>query len=90
MTRRVLSAAVLCVAAFGSVIAAQTGISGSTVIEDRVTLAGQVGVAGHLLIGKGVVATAQSGIPNSVDAGASVARAWATPCSVRRAPCRAS
>jgi len=53
-------------------LAAQVGVAGSTVIEDRVTLAGQVGVAGHLLIGKGVVATAQSGIPNSVEAGAFV------------------
>ena len=51
-------------------LAAQVGIAGSTVIEDRVTLAGQVGVAGHLTLGKGVIATAQSGIPNSVDAGA--------------------
>ena len=34
-------------------LAAQVGVAGSTVIEDRVTLAGQVGVAGHLLIGKG-------------------------------------
>lgn len=51
-------------------LAAQVGIAGSTIIEDRVTLAGQVGVAGHLTVGKGVVATAQSGIPNSVDAGA--------------------
>jgi UDP-3-O-[3-hydroxymyristoyl] glucosamine N-acyltransferase len=51
-------------------LAAQVGIAGSTIVEDRVTLAGQVGVAGHLTLGKGVVATAQSGIPNSVDAGA--------------------
>jgi UDP-3-O-[3-hydroxymyristoyl] glucosamine N-acyltransferase len=51
-------------------LAAQVGIAGSTVVEDRVTLAGQVGVAGHLTLGKGVIATAQSGIPNSVDAGA--------------------
>ena len=50
-------------------LAAQVGISGSTVLEDDVVLAGQVGVAGHLRIGKGVVATAQTGIPNSVDAG---------------------
>jgi UDP-3-O-[3-hydroxymyristoyl] glucosamine N-acyltransferase len=53
----------------GVLLAAQVGISGSTVIEDQVVLAGQVGVAGHLRIGKGVVATAQTGIPNSVDAG---------------------
>jgi len=50
-------------------LAAQAGVSGSTVIEDDVVLAGQVGVAGHLTIGKGVVATAQSGIPNSVPPG---------------------
>ena len=53
-------------------LAAQVGIAGSTIIEDRVTLAGQVGVAGHLTLGKGVVASAQSGIPNSVEAGAFV------------------
>ncbi len=51
-------------------LAAQVGIAGSTVIEDRVVLAGQVGVAGHLTIGRGTRATAQAGIPNSVAAGA--------------------
>jgi UDP-3-O-[3-hydroxymyristoyl] glucosamine N-acyltransferase len=51
-------------------LAAQVGIAGSAVVEDRVTLAGQVGVAGHLTLGRGVIATAQSGIPNSVEAGA--------------------
>ncbi len=55
-----------------ALLAAQVGISGSTVIEDDVVLAGQVGVAGHLRIGKGAVATAQSGIPNSVAPGAVV------------------
>lgn len=52
-----------------TLLAAQVGVAGSTVIEDDVTLAGQVGVAGHLRIGKGVIATAQTGIPNSVDPG---------------------
>ena len=52
-----------------TLLAAQVGIAGSTVVDDDVTLAGQVGVSGHLRIGKGVVATAQSGIPNSLDAG---------------------
>jgi UDP-3-O-[3-hydroxymyristoyl] glucosamine N-acyltransferase len=55
-----------------TLLAAQVGIAGSSVVEDDVTLAGQVGVSGHLRIGKGVVATAQTGIPNSVDAGAFV------------------
>jgi UDP-3-O-[3-hydroxymyristoyl] glucosamine N-acyltransferase len=53
-------------------IAAQTGIAGSSVVEDRVTLAGQVGVAGHITIGRGATATAQTGISNSVDPGALV------------------
>lgn len=60
-------------------LAAQVGISGSTVVEDDVILAGQVGVAGHLRIGKGAMATAQSGIPNSIDAGAYVSGSPAIP-----------
>ena len=52
-----------------SLLAAQSGVAGSSVLEERVTLAGQVGVAGHITIGKGTVATAQTGIPNSVEAG---------------------
>ena len=52
-----------------TLLAAQVGIAGSTVVDDDVTLAGQVGVSGHVRIGKGVVATAQTGIPNSLDAG---------------------
>ena len=50
-------------------IAAQVGIAGSTVVEDRVTMGGQVGVVGHVTIGRGAVVTAQSGVTNSVDAG---------------------
>jgi UDP-3-O-[3-hydroxymyristoyl] glucosamine N-acyltransferase len=50
-------------------LAAQTGIAGSSVLEDDVVLAGQVGIAGHIRIGRGVVATAQSGVPNSVPPG---------------------
>ena len=52
-----------------SLLAAQAGVAGSSVLEDEVTLAGQVGVAGHITIGKGTIATAQTGIPNSVDPG---------------------
>lgn len=55
-----------------SLLAAQVGIAGSTVLEEDVVLAGQVGVAGHLRIGKGVVATAQTGVPNSIEAGTMV------------------
>ena len=52
--------------------AAQTGISGSTTIEDDGVFAGQVGVAGHITIGKGTIATAQTGIPNSTEPGSFV------------------
>ena len=52
-----------------TLLAAQVGIAGSTVIGDSVTLAGQVGVAGHVTIGKGVSAVGQTGITNSVPDG---------------------
>jgi len=52
-----------------TLLAAQVGIAGSTVLEDDVVLGGQVGVIGHLRIGKGAMATAKTGIPNDVDAG---------------------
>ncbi|MGB9195727.1 MAG: UDP-3-O-(3-hydroxymyristoyl)glucosamine N-acyltransferase [Terriglobales bacterium] len=45
------------------VIAAQTGISGSSVIEDNVIVGGQVGIADHVRIEEGAILGAQSGIP---------------------------
>ena len=51
-----------------SLLVAQAGLAGSTVLGKNVVLAGQVGVAGHLTIGDNVIATAQSGIPNDVPA----------------------
>jgi UDP-3-O-[3-hydroxymyristoyl] glucosamine N-acyltransferase len=50
-------------------VCAQTGISGSTILEDFVVLGGQVGVAGHLMIGKGAQCGAQSGVSSDVPAG---------------------
>lgn len=50
-------------------IAAQSGIAGSSRIEDRVTIAGQVGVAGHLKIGEGAIVAAQSGVSKDVPPG---------------------
>ena len=44
------------------VIAAQTGISGSTVIEDDCVFGGQVGVSDHALIKSGSIIGAQAGI----------------------------
>lgn len=49
-----------------TVIAAQTGISGSTKIGRNVMVAGQVGFAGHIEIADKTVILAQSGIPNSI------------------------
>ena len=54
------------------IIVAQVGISGSTELEDYVTIAGQVGLAGHLRVGKGATVAAQSGVPRDVPAGATV------------------
>lgn len=47
-----------------AVIAAQTGISGSSVIERHAVLGGQVGVADHCTIEEGAVCGAQAGIPS--------------------------
>jgi UDP-3-O-[3-hydroxymyristoyl] glucosamine N-acyltransferase len=52
-----------------TVIAAQTGISGSTEVGSQVVMGGQVGVAGHVAVGDRVTAGAQSGITKSVPAG---------------------
>ena len=49
-----------------TVIAAQTGISGSTKLGKQCILAGQVGIAGHLHIADGTIFGAQSGVPNSI------------------------
>ncbi len=53
------------------VIAAQTGISGSTRIGDSAVLGGQTGISGHLRIGAGTRIAAQSGIIADIPAGAS-------------------
>ena len=45
------------------VIAAQTGLSGSAVVEDNVIIGGQVGIADHVRIEAGAILGAQSGIP---------------------------
>jgi UDP-3-O-[3-hydroxymyristoyl] glucosamine N-acyltransferase len=46
------------------VIAAQTGVSGSSVIENGVIVGGQVGIADHVRIEAGAILGAQSGIPS--------------------------
>jgi UDP-3-O-[3-hydroxymyristoyl] glucosamine N-acyltransferase len=45
------------------VIAAQTGLSGSAVLEDGVVVAGQVGIADHVRVESGAILGAQCGVP---------------------------
>lgn len=52
-----------------TVIAAQTGIAGTTKIGKSCLIGGQVGFAGHLVIGDGVKIQAQSGIGKNLEAG---------------------
>ena len=54
---------------YRSLLAAQVGIAGSTIVEDDVMLGGQVGVTGHVRIGKGAMASAKTGITGNVEAG---------------------
>jgi UDP-3-O-[3-hydroxymyristoyl] glucosamine N-acyltransferase len=51
------------------VIAAQTGISGSTVLEDFVAMGGQCGTVGHIRIGARAQIGAQSGVASDVPSG---------------------
>ncbi|HEX6939620.1 MAG TPA: UDP-3-O-(3-hydroxymyristoyl)glucosamine N-acyltransferase [Longimicrobiales bacterium] len=53
-----------------SIIVAQVGIAGSTIVGRRVTLAGQVGLSGHLTVGDGATVAAQGGVFGDIPAGA--------------------
>lgn len=55
------------------VVAAQSGMAGSAVLEDFVICAAKVGIAGHLTVGAGTRIAAMSGITKSVPAGSTVA-----------------
>jgi UDP-3-O-[3-hydroxymyristoyl] glucosamine N-acyltransferase len=50
-------------------IVSQTGISGSSTLEDHVVVGGQVGVAGHVTLGKGSMVGAKSAVDRDIDAG---------------------
>jgi UDP-3-O-[3-hydroxymyristoyl] glucosamine N-acyltransferase len=63
----------------GCVIIAQSGIAGSTVLEDFVVVAAQGGVAGHLRVGTGAQIAAQSGVMRDVETGARMAGSPAMP-----------
>ena len=49
-----------------TVIAAQSGISGSTSIGENSMLGGQVGIAGHLIIGDNVTIAGKSGVTKNI------------------------
>ena len=56
-----------------TVIAAQTGVSGSTKLGDNCVIAGQVGFAGHLTIANGTKVGAQSGVgKNTTEEGTAI------------------
>jgi UDP-3-O-[3-hydroxymyristoyl] glucosamine N-acyltransferase len=55
-----------------SVIAAQTGISGSTKLGKNVMVGGQVGIVGHVQIGDAARINAQSGVSKSIEPGKAV------------------
>lgn len=61
-----------------TVIAAQTGISGSSTIGKRAIIGGQVGIADHCKLEDGAIAGAQAGIPTgkTIRSGQTV---WGTP-----------
>ena len=52
-----------------TVIAAQTGIAGSTKIGNNCFIGGQVGIAGHIIIGNNVRIQAQSGVGKNINDG---------------------
>jgi UDP-3-O-[3-hydroxymyristoyl] glucosamine N-acyltransferase len=58
-----------------TVLAAQTGISGSTRIGEGVIMGGQVGIVGHIEIGDGTIIGAQAGVTRSISGGTW----WSTP-----------
>jgi len=61
------------------VIAAQTGVSGSSVIGDDAIIGGQVGIADHVEIGEKVILGAQAGIPSRKKIRGAGVVFWGTP-----------
>jgi len=66
-----------------SLLCAQVGLAGSTVIGNRVILTGQVGVVGHCTVGDNAIVTPQTGVAADIAPGALVSgspavdhRAW--------------
>lgn len=68
-----------CLVGRHCILVSQSGLAGSTVLEDYVALAGQAGLAGHLRIGKGAQIGAQCGVMSDIPAGAVVLDSPALP-----------
>jgi UDP-3-O-[3-hydroxymyristoyl] glucosamine N-acyltransferase len=62
-----------CIVGEDNIICAQTGLAGSTVLEENVVMAGQTGSSGHLTIHKNAIVWGQSGVGADVPVGAVVA-----------------
>ncbi len=65
-----------------SVIAAQTGIAGSSRVGDNVMIGGQVGVTGHVEIGDRNVIAAKTGVSKNLPANGGTW--WSTPATPLR------
>lgn len=61
-----------CVVGEDNIICGQTGLAGSTILEENVIMAGQTGSSGHLTIHKNAIVWAQSGVGHDVPEGAIV------------------
>ena len=57
----------------GAIIAAQSGIAGSTKIGDNVLIGGQAGISGHLSIGNNVTIAGKSGVTKNIANNSTVA-----------------
>ncbi|MGF1631117.1 MAG: UDP-3-O-(3-hydroxymyristoyl)glucosamine N-acyltransferase [Kiloniellaceae bacterium] len=63
----------------GCVLVAQSGIAGSTVLQDFVAVAAQAGISGHLKVGAGAQIGAKSGVMRDVPSGMTVLGSPARP-----------
>lgn len=61
------------------IIVAQSGIAGSTILEDYVIIGGQVGIVDHIRIGQGTKIGSQSGVNHDIAAGSNVRGSPAEP-----------
>ncbi len=58
-----------CIVGEDNIICGQTGLAGSTTLEENVIMAGQTGSSGHLTVHKNAIVWAQSGLAQDVPAG---------------------